>query len=284
MARVSRCGAVDFTGIARSTEISDGNRVLRFPTLSDYVAFVISKQLIAQQSELYEHSDLVLDIQKHWHSQGQTACKFAQILARSDQREWHHRIINGSFGNATGKRAEEVVSAVEETLHSSDVEALSIVLPRLTSPTDLTELLRRLDDLPGWRVQTTASMGLGGIGYVDVAVRVALSKFVDSWVLGLGPFNFLPRTRQSPFTELMVRTKPQKAPYTRSDLRADPTAAHLADLPVDVTPHTFRSLWSVSKRLRETMMRNDVAPAARARVTFSIPLVYWQAQDATIST
>ncbi len=259
-----------FDGLATSLEIRTAQKAYRFPTYADYEACLINQGACVNECDLRSNEALVRGIHRHWHRQGQTGCWFAQEFSKTMNLEkWRAVVI--SAHRAVNCR--QIISReVEDAIAASDCEALSIIFPRLNTLSELLDLIGLCRSIEGWMVGPPD----GTDDIAGIQIKIPLQHGCSSWVLGFGPFNFLPITRRAPFTELAVRTKPAKQPLTHDALNTDIDAAHLADIPSHFTQDKFNKCMANTAAMKRRLLQTDDHPTARAKVTFAIPDSTWQ--------
>ena len=111
---------------------------------------------------------------------------------------------------------------------------------------------------------------------MHVSLRFVLQKNIESEILGLGPFTFLPATRRAPVTVLEIRTKIE-GHKKRGGSQVE--RSHLADIPWPVASKERKNIiWQQSSEARHAILGGDDS-AARARITFAIPRPLWDGHD-----
>lgn len=228
-------------------------------------------------------ANLVREIQKHWHSLGQSGCKFAQFLSvHPNESSWYKAVVKGNeWRDRSGLVNSEIAQLVDAKVAEPTTNALSIIFPEVVSEQDLCFLLRSLAELPGWTVDVGEPVGVGKRLLIPLGlkVRLNLAGGIDSWVLGFGPLDCLAPTRRSPFTELALEVKAKVFPLRHECMNENPLTAHLADNPApSLEESAFRDLWSGTKKHKHTFIggkRSPLAPIARAQVTFAVTRKAW---------
>lgn len=265
---------INLRDVERGEHISDGTKEVSFARSGDYQEFLCTTLGLQSQEELERYGALISQVQADWHRQGQNGCLFARVL-NSDRPGygWTTTVVPRSgVAEATARVVEETSAGIER----ADVRIVSFLFPWMTSAEDLAALLKALGEAPGWTVTTTAL----DAEHTNVAVRLALERgTVTSWVLGFGPFTFLPMTRRSPFTELVVLVKPKVPGQHRMD--DDMTRAHLADVPVSVLGDPeFKGLVERTAAHRLFILGGDEEEKrAKAKVTITVPSAAWEAGE-----
>ena len=263
---------INIRDVNRGEHISDGTKQLSFPRSGDYSEFLCTALGIQKPEELERYDALVAQVQADWHRQGQNGCLFARVL-NSDRPSygWTTTVVPRSrIADATAC----VVAATNASIQRVDTRIVSFLFPWLTLEEDLVALLNALGGAPGWTVTATTL----DAEHTNVAVRLALEEgTVTSWVLGFGPFAVLPRTRRSPFTEIVVLVKPKMKGQHRMD--NDMTRAHLADVPISVLGDPeFRGLVERTAAHRLFILGGDKEEnRAKAKVTVTVSSAAWEA-------
>ena len=110
--------------------------------------------------------------------------------------------------------------------------------------------------------------------YICVGLRV-VSGSERSWVTGFGNFDFLPKTRQAPFTEIIFRSKPR--PDYDSVMKEAPAGVlHLADMDMKgMRENKFKALWFGSFDKTEAVLGHKPDILSAAKTTFAFPKALW---------
>jgi hypothetical protein len=251
--------------ISTSTQIGDR----QFPARLDYEQYFIQKGIVTTPEEFWGNDDLIIAAQRHWHTAGQNGCVFAQTAAtKSEAVGWQSLVSHDAEGAELQKQIQAAIEAIEQP----GVENLSLLFPHITDPSDVARLVRSLP-------QVSDRFQIFERPYEDrviTAIRMRLNDDgVLSWVVGFGPFDFLPTTRQSPITELAIRTKP-KPPEIFHRLSKDPMAAHLADVQLGVSDQVMERLWTATQAQTHELLEGQDRAFSSAKVTYAFPAEYWQ--------
>ncbi len=269
----------DLRRVRRSRRI--GAKRWPFPSRRDYINWARSHGRIEQVAEFDRSPQLVAEIQRHWHESGQNGCRFAQLLSKGPaEHGWRVVVVVRGYEKGWLNRVlPDIHQQVARSIRHPATQALSFLFPGITTIADLVQLLVRLDGLEDWAVEEPDEpIEIDGRMYVPVGVRVLLGhKGVRSWALGFGPFPFLPATRQAPFTELVLATKPKVFPLRDKRLNSNPLLAHLADVSAPVDDEDYGRLWSSTGTNKADILNGQRLDAARARVTFIVPRRQWDA-------
>ena len=273
---------MDFDGIRRTFHVNHDHghgHVSTFSTREDYTSFFAERGL--PEERLLADAGLVEAIYLDWLRRGQVGCVFAQLLARPFNRsKVRTLVLNGSAAGLMASRAlaKEIGSVFLETVHDEVAEALTILLPQLTQPEALVYLIRSLEELPDWRLESKLPWR-DTITSVGVRALIERDQEWETWaeVLGMGPFpTFLPPTRQCPITSLEIRTKTGRK--IRSKINPDATAGYLAAIPAELFlgKRDFGRLFEkLTPALKLRILGGTSDDRAKASVTFSVPAAIW---------
>ena len=253
--------------IARSEwrHTTDGE-VRRWPNRADYEEWYRALGEIEPDVPFAEAYHVHGPIVEDWMARGQTSCRFASVLARrSEEASWHTFTVTSELEDAD--LADILDRVLRESVESS--ELVQILFPGVNSAEELCGLVRNLTQSPGnWYWEEME----GDEDEICVGLRWVLpSKQHVAWIVGFGPFDFLPFTRRAPITTLAVRTSEiKRTKYELSDLGTIPV--HLADVD-DLLPNqeTRNKLTEATVAAKKKYLDGEHVSAARARVTFRIP-------------
>ena len=268
---------VDFSEIGRTNQLVDERgRLMRFPRRNDYVQFLTRQGLIADEREFINRTDLIVQVYSDWLRRGQVGCVFAQLLARPINREGMRTLAlqqSSSLGDLSSL-AKRIDAAASDAVADPNLEAISILLPTILTYESLVTLILELSVLPQWHIERSP---LWRKTMVLVGLRFHMQDTVWAEILGMGPFDLFPPTRQSPITSLEIRTKPKGAIINKSN--PEMRRANLDRIPSDRflsrEEHRIRfSKWTPWLRLR--MLAGIGDGRAKARVTFAVPAAMWE--------
>lgn len=199
-----------------------------FPTRDDYLARYVPA---GQVDELDEET--IIAIQRE-HQRGQNGCVFAMHAARKlPAEQWRYEV------HRTGADIDALRHSVQAAVADPHNEILSLIFSRVACEAGVSELVDLA--LSAGFYQAAGLRPESGVA--ALRYRVGAS---ESWVIGFAPLSTLPPTRQAPFTELAIRTKP-KSQAVHPDLNNDLDQAHLADVDLKFDPTVVASLISKSK-------------------------------------
>lgn len=256
------------TSINRSFEStgSDG-KLRRWPDRGDYADYFVEEGEIST-SEHFDHAyglhgPTFLD----WVGRGQTACRFASVLSRRpDDAGWGSIVVSDNVPES------ELASIVTDLLieQMERVEIVQLVFPHIKTELDLVGLLNALcRKEAGWYWEEIQG---GDEIWALVGLRWILpgSDHV-AWTVGFGPFGFLPVTRRSPLTSIVVRVTTTKRSENTLDTNGR-MPVHLADMDDLLPSQSARDkLTRATSEAKSIYLNGSSTEAARARVTFKVP-------------
>ena len=248
---------------------------MRFPARDDYIRQLVAHGLIVDAAGLVGSDHLTEAVYLDWLRRPQVGCIFAQLLARRGNRTGLRTVVaRGTSGLGIPRElATQIDQLVEESVDDVSVEALSVLMPQVVDIEKVARIVWELNNLPRWRIETQRRWRRD---LVLVGLRVDITARVVAEVLGLGPFQIFPPTRQCPVTTLEIRTKTELA--RRNRRFKSQLAAHLAAIPVNhiLSSDAFGSRFNkYTPALRKRILEGQNDRRAKARVTYSIPAVIW---------
>ena len=270
----------NIAGILKSTSKGlrlqdERSRTMQFPTRQDYIQHLKGHGLIADEVSFNSDDRLIEAVYRDWLSRPQVGCIFAQLLSRSAYRTGIKTVVaRGSAGcKDPSELAVQISSMVDNSVNDATDEALSVLLPQILDVELLTHLVWELSKQPGWYIERER-LWRGTL--VLIGLRVEIASGVVAEILGMGPFQIFPTTRQCPLTTLEIRTKTErkkKSPRSSTNL-----ASHLADIPIgrNLTNAEFASRFSkFTPALRKRILGKEGDMRAKASVTYSLPSAIW---------
>jgi hypothetical protein len=268
-----------FREVPRSIRlVDDRGRERCFPGRQDYISHLQRVGLIDSETTFNRNDKLVETVYLDWLTRGQVGCIFAQLLGRPRSRRKLRIVVfstNAASFEDTAETARLVSDAVSHAVRAKEIEALTILLPAITSIDNLARFVVTLGNLPGWRFESL----LPWRSLVRVGLRAHIEG--DAWaeILGTGPFpQFFPATRQSPITSLEIRTKTRRGVFSKVWPRKY-IALHAAQIPAEdfIGGRSFSRLFDdLTPKLRLRMLGGESDERAKAAVTFAIPTAVWQ--------
>lgn len=206
---------------------------------------------------------LIIETQLEFYRKGMAGCLFAAHAAKDPSfYEWRLNVCEFD-SNA-------IEELIQSAINAPDVSTQSIIFPRVVSQEDLLDLLKLLLQIPsiilGQEEEFKNSICLG--------YRVRVGE-LQSWVTGFGNFDFLPKTRQAIFTEIVFRCKPR--PNYEWVMKETPEGViHLADMDMKgISENHFKALWYGSFDNTEKRLGGKPDLQSAAKTTFAIPVHLW---------
>lgn len=203
---------------------------------------------------------LITRAQLKFFRKNQTGCAFAAVAAgKPDKFGWSHFVAP--------MNPVVIDQAIERAISDEKTTTLSLIFKECKTVVQLQELITLL--------QRCQHMFLGqdiefnGLRCLGFRVRV---NGLESWASGFGPFDFFPKTRQAPHTELIFRVKPRPA-YEKVMKKSPPGVIHLADLDMQGIGKTeFKKLWDSSIERTATLLGHPPDLQSAAKTTFVLPV------------
>lgn len=131
--------------------------------------------------------------------------------------------------------------------------------------------------LPGIRGEIVELENVLQPEVVCIGLRWAmLDGASEARLLGFAPLDSMPATRRAPHVAVVFKSDEGQQPFLKrrpsSSSGLDPI--DLADLPVedDMTVLKYARLWKGTHHLRDRTLNDELTYAAKAKVTFSLPI------------
>lgn len=154
----------------------------------------------------------IIEVQLEFFRKGGAGCLFAAYAAQDPARfEWKLTVSDVD--------RDEIENLIQSAIIAKNVSTQSIIFPSILRWEDLKHLLVVLREV----LLVTVGQEEEFAGSVCLGYRIKVGEFT-SWVTGFGGFDFLPKTRQSVFTEITFRSKP-RPPYEWVMKEAPPTCS-----------------------------------------------------------
>ena len=220
-------------------------------------------------SDDLDSDEVSTSLQNLWHKKGYNGCIFSQVIAQSPfEHDWQASVIN----DLDEKTAQEIDTLVGQAIENPTVRLLSIIFPSVKTPEDITRLVEIL------AYESTSFLLLNDEllnGLIALAFRVALDDDeVLAWVMGFGPHDSFAKTRQSPYTEIVIPVKP-KPDDTYHKHNQDKTSAHVADQHINLEEKVMDRLWENTYKKTRKVLGHEPNVFSGARTTFTIPEERW---------
>lgn len=248
-----------------------------YHTLEDYVQYLVNKGYAQNEAEIRSKPELLVSIQRHWHQQARNGCLFAATLARQAQEKgWRSIAFMESAEELLEQSTlERIGLEVARSIADPQCEAMSFVFGEIRDATTLVSFIHRICALPIFQLEIEVESG--EVVLLGLRIPISHDPKVLSWALVFGNYPFFARTRRSPFTELVFRTK-LKPQGLHKDLNDDPNAAHLADIDTLLDHDMIGVLLDGTSQKKKDILQGEFEERAKARVSVALPLRAWKSQ------
>jgi hypothetical protein len=233
----------------------------RFPTNDDYYAIVGALSITGVLDEI-----AAVGAQRDWFQRGQTGCLFARLAANLSAESWPYLVWGSHEFDASA--AVTLDAELDELALDGSVEMVSLLFPACKSIQEFRDIALGLVEVTKFWLEEIAVVDDEAV----FQVRRSLSPDLDAWVMGFGPDESFPETRQAPFYELAIRTKSKSAEIFHR-LNQDRGVAHLADFPLEMPEHHWEHRWASTESRTRAILGHEPTAKSAARSTFSVPLM-----------
>jgi len=205
----------------------------------------------------------IIKTQLDFYRSGNAGCLFAAHAAINPKRHgWKL-----SISKVKNTRIETIV---QDAITNPNISTQSIIFPTVIHVDELKNLLVVLQNVPSFFLEQEQECE----GMICLGFRAKIDDRI-SWITGLGGFTFLPKTRQSVFTEIVFRSKP-RPDYKWVMKEVSKEILHLADMDMKrMKENKFKSLRYGSFDNTEKVLGHKPDLRSAAKTTFSIPLHLW---------
>lgn len=206
----------------------------------------------------------IIEDQLVFYRKGDAGCLFAAHAAADPNKfGWYLSVCDVD--------QEKIEAVIQEAIDDEKVSTQSIIFPKVLNWEDLKQLLVTLLKIQsislGQEEECEGSFCLG------LRLKIGMET---SWMLGFGPFDFLPETRQALFAEIVFRCKP-KPEYRQVMKESDPGVLHVAHMYMQgMKEAKFKSLWYGSIDNVEEVLGRPSDLRSKAKTTFAIPADRYQ--------
>ncbi|HEV7289461.1 hypothetical protein [Sphingomonas sp.] len=204
--------------------------------------------------------DAIVSEHLEFFVRNQSGCAFAAIAARDPAKyEWHHDLIMELDPGLIAAR-------VDAARADPAISTLSIVFPAVTSVDELALLLAALPCGPIYLHET-----LDTPKHRCYRFRAKVGED-ESFVSGFGPFDFMPETRRTPYTSIVMRVKPRPV-YDWYLKPPTEGLVHVADMDMKGIPdRRLQRLWNNTFLTVAGILGKKPDDESAAKTTFIIPL------------
>lgn len=204
--------------------------------------------------------DQIIDEQRLFFERNLTGCAFAAHAAKDPAKyEWSQKIVRPT---QYGMLDDLIKAAIAEPL----VSTLELIFPEIESDAELDAFISKMP---------SALIFLHQI--LDTSKRRCFRFRAQigeeqSYISGFGPFEYMPVTRQSPYTSIVIRVKP-RPDYDWFLKEPEAGLVHIADMDMKGMPdRTLRRMWKNSFWRVAGLLGKAPDEESAAKTTFAIPL------------
>ena len=210
------------------------------------------------------NAEQIIKVQLSFYREGNAGCLFAaHASAEPEKFGWYLAVSEID--------QKHIETLIQSAIADEKVSTQSIIFPKVLVWEDLRALLLTLVKIQAISLgQEEECEGSVCLGY-----RLKIEDN-SSWILGFGGFDFLPKTRQALFTEIVFRCKP-KPEYQQVMKESDKGVLHIAHMDMQgMRENKFKSLWYGSINHVEEILGRASDLRSKAKTTFAIPLNLYQ--------
>lgn len=254
--------------IKKSVRVSN----FEFSTRQDYIEYFIENGILDSEEQLWKNKEFVSTIHRHWHGEGQNGCIFALLSARgADKRGWTDFVVTEMVDDIDNNLLSLIEKKILSSIKDPKCQILSLLFSNITTTRDLIKLIKKLLSIEIIQLENESIFD----DWITLALRVPLNtENVLSWLMAFGPFDYFPKTRQSPIIEIAIRVK-EKPIDLFYRLNNDRETAHLADLPLDYEDKVMERIWNNTLKRTRTILSEEPNHFSAAKTTFTIPREEW---------
>lgn len=202
--------------------------------------------------------------QRDWHSRGQNGCQFARLAALdADHLRWDYLVVDST-------RPDRVGDLFTEHAVVDGTEVLSVLSPDITTAAQAVRFVRDLVASSTFWLERDEPVDGYRVCHLRCPVPGA-DRDVQAWVMGFGPFAWMPNTRRGPYFELAVRIR-EKTPWLFHRLNQDRDLAHLADVPLRMTDLRWEHRWTSTLSRTRRILGKEPDDFSAAKCTLAMPL------------
>jgi len=210
-----------------------------------------------------EHNKIEADIiaeQLDFFIRNGSGCAFAAQAARDPSKyEWGHIVLPCAD---IEKLDERVMGAIAD----SSISTLTVIFPGVRSDDELATLIPKLvtDNLILHQTHDTETMRC-------YRFRATVNDD-QSFISGFGPFDFMPITRRSPHTAIVMRVD-ARPPYAWHLKEPENGIIHVADMDMKgLSDRTLNRMWNNSFLRTRGLLGKKPDDESAAKTTFVFPL------------
>lgn len=244
-------------------QCADG-KVLSFPTTANLVGALVEEGRLRGPDALDDpgrldpvQADALAGLVRMWVAAGQTGCYYANKVALpspSNNAVWSTLVVAERLdADILGLVAGDAMRQI------GDAEIMMLVFPYVSDEAGLADLLSQLVALPDWWWEDRSP---AESQTVKVGLRWNLpDREHVSWVLGFGPMPWLPFTRRSPATALVLRAQKDAHTVPAEEPEGGLRGVHLAhmDHGMGDAGAAYGPVWRRTEARKRTLLWDDLS-------------------------
>ena len=198
------------------------------------------------------------NLQQKFFADKKSGCLFAAVAANNPKQfGWNFSTSNVELNS--------INNIITEAIESNWISTQSIIFPTVRLEP---ELIHLIETLKKSKFIYVINHGMfHGVWCIGIRIQVE-GKF--SWASGFGNFDFLPKTRRSPFTEITFRSK-DRPMYSFMMKKPVEGTLHLADMKIHgLSKKEFTQAWKSSFRSTKNVLGHTPDLRSAAKTTFTI--------------
>lgn len=243
----------------RIRRLADGHDC-PFAGRDDYVMWLMDTGQYVHMDDPVRGAELEAEICRTWMGDGQTSCEFAASMAEGTG--WTPLIV--------AQPNREVLRQTLDGLlieYEGRTEIVQIIFPYVSGATGLTGLINDLCSTNQW--SWAEHPGADDELLLSLEYQMVTQRYA-SFALGFGQFEFLPFTRQGPYTAIVLclHARMPHNRYPRSDGLV-PLYVQDAASDLDSAAHVMRAASTIA--IKANILNGEFEQAASMDIAFRIP-------------
>lgn len=243
------------------------------------MSYFIERGVAANEDDIRHNPDLVKDVQNLWHRKGNNGCVFSQAVAsKAADLGWQQAVFMHRIEDIESPRLAQTIDEVIQNAYADPrVRILSLLFPLVVQDIELVGLINTFVSSAIPSIFLAAEEDYGDATTISLRMETIPGQQL-AWIMGFGPFTFLPNTRHAPITELVIpaKAKPSSGFHRHSH---DMSAAHVADVPTQLPDKIMEHLWDATYVQARHILNGEPDQFSAARTTFSVPTTLWMRRN-----
>ena len=201
-----------------------------------------------------------IEAQLSFFSNAGSGCGFATLASRDASKyEWSHRVIQD-------QSAASLDAVLREAIADPGTSTLSIIIPATQTLSDLANLI---DNMNGGLFLLNNIVDTQNNRCYRIRAQIGDEQ---SYISGFGPFEHMPKTRQSGVTSIVMRVKPRPK-YEWHLKEPEEGIVHVADMDMKgMTGRRLRRMWNNTFLTVHGILGKKPDEESAAKTTFLMPL------------